>query len=302
MPINASYEYFNAEKVYLAAVTLDEKIAALEEMIKTAPKHKSSENFVAELKTRMKKLLEKKEKTKKVGKSSKKGIRKEGYQCVILGLTNSGKSSILSKLTNAQPKISQNQFTTKEPEVGAMYHHGIKVQLIENPSIGSENFDVGMIHTADCLLIVIERLSDLERINPLLGRVSGKKVIAINKADLMTDEQIRKLEETIKSKKINGIIISALTDYNLEALKNKITENTGMIRVYTKEPGKERAPNPIMLKPDSTVKEVAESILKGFSLKVRESRVTGPSSKFPNQKVGLNHKLKDQDIVEFYTK
>ena len=53
MPINAGYEYFNAEKRYLDAQTLDEKITALEEMIKVAPKHKGSENLLAELKTRL---------------------------------------------------------------------------------------------------------------------------------------------------------------------------------------------------------------------------------------------------------
>ena len=74
MPINAGHEYFEAEKKYLAAQTLEEKIAALRELIKTAPKHKSSENLLAELKTRLKKFIEKSEKSASVGKG-KKGIR-----------------------------------------------------------------------------------------------------------------------------------------------------------------------------------------------------------------------------------
>jgi ribosome-interacting GTPase 1 len=73
------------------------------------------------------------------------------------------------------------------------------------------------------------------------------------------------------------------------------------IRVFTKEPGKPRTEDPIVLSKNSTVKDVAEKILKGFSKKVKETRVTGPSSKFPNQKVGLSHILKDLDIVEFHT-
>ncbi len=59
MPINAGYEYFNAEKKYLEAQTLEEKIERLKELIKTAPKHKSSENLLSELKTRLKKFTEK---------------------------------------------------------------------------------------------------------------------------------------------------------------------------------------------------------------------------------------------------
>jgi len=47
---------------------------------------------------------------------------------------------------------------------------------------------------------------------------------------------------------------------------------------------------------------VAEKILKGFSEKVKETKIWGPSSKFPGQIVGLNHKLRDLDVVEFKTK
>ncbi len=59
MPINAGPEYAAAEKKYFAAKTLEERIIGLEEMIRTAPKHKSSENFVAELKKRLIKVREK---------------------------------------------------------------------------------------------------------------------------------------------------------------------------------------------------------------------------------------------------
>ena len=56
------------------------------------------------------------------------------------------------------------------------------------------------------------------------------------------------------------------------------------------------------MNPDSTLKNVAEKILKGFSEKVRETKIWGPSSKFPGQKIGLKHKLKDLDVVEFRTR
>ena len=75
-----------------------------------------------------------------------------------------------------------------------------------------------------------------------------------------------------------------------------------VIRVYTKEPGKQATREPVVLKRGATIKEVAENILKGFSSRVKETRVTGPSSKFPNQKAGLSHELKDLDVVEFHTR
>ena len=43
-------------------------------------------------------------------------------------------------------------------------------------------------------------------------------------------------------------------------------------------------------------------ILKGLSKSVTRAKVWGPSSKFPGQIIGLNHTLKDKDIIEFQTK
>ena len=80
-----------------------------------------------------------------------------------------------------------------------------------------------------------------------------------------------------------------------------IFESFNKIRVYTKEPGKEKSNRPIILNPNSRVKDVAEKILKGFSKKIRETKIWGPSSKFAGQKVGLTHKIKDLDIIEFKT-
>jgi len=302
MPINAGPEFISAEKKYLEAQTLDQKIVALEEMIRTSPRHKGSENLLAGLRLRLKKFLEKKEKGKKVGKSSKKGIKKEGYQCVLVGLTNSGKSFLLAKLTNAKPRIDLHQFTTLVPEVGIMNYDGVKAQIVDIPSIGSANFDIGIVNTADCLLIVLESLNDLEKITPYLSRSYGKQIIIINKSDLLSQEEIRKLQEKVKSKKINGILVSCETGYNIKELKEKIFQTMNVIRIYTKEPGKLKSNIAIVLPTGSTIKDVAEAILKGFSQKVKETRITGPSSKFSNQKVGLSHILKDLDIVEFHTK
>ena len=57
----------------------------------------------------------------------------------------------------------------------------------------------------------------------------------------------------------------------------------------------------VVLQNNSTLKDLAEKILHGYSKKVKYAKVTGPSSKFKNQKVGLKHVVKDKDIVEFIT-
>lgn len=301
MPVNAGYEYVNAEKKYYQAQTLEERIVALQEMIKTAPKHKSSENLLAELRTRLKRFLEKKEKNKKVGKTTQKTIRKEGYQIVLIGFPNVGKSSLLAALTNAKPKISPIPFTTIQPELGTLNHQGIKAQVVDLPALGAETFDIGIVNTADCILIVLTTLEELEKITPLLSRTYGTRIIALNKADLLSREELRKLEEKIKSKKLQATIISSTTHQGIEELKTKIFRKMNVIRIYLKEPGKPSSSIPMVLQKDATVKDVAEKIVKGFAARIKETRISGPSSKFAKQRVGLSHILEDLDIIEFHT-
>ncbi len=303
MPVNASPEYGHAEKEYHLARTLEEKIEKLKKMLSVAPKHKSSENLIAQLKTRLKKFLEQQEKSKKSGKSSKTGIKKSEMQAVIVGFTNAGKSSLLSALTNARPEISETKFTTTEPVIGMMPYKGTQIQLIEIPAIDSEFYDKGLVHNADSILILITSINELKEIEEKI-KTLGKKLIIFNKIDLLSEQEKRKIEATLKSKYKNYefIMVSCETHESLSELKEKIFNSFDKIRVYTKEPGKQKSDNPLILEPETNVKEVAEKILKGFSEKVRETKIWGPSSKFPGQKVGLQHKLKDLDVVEFKTK
>jgi len=304
MPINAHPDFLAAEKEHLLAKTIKDKIQTLEKMVSLAPKHKGAENLRAQLKTKLKKLKEKSEKGKK-SKSSKQGIKKEDMQAILIGFSNSGKSSILNLLTNLSPKISELKFSTKNPLIGMMNFAGTQIQLIENPSINSEFYDKGITNTADTILTVVDKLEQIPEIEKCLAHLNGdwhKKIIIFNKIDLLTENEKRKISATLQSKKYNFILISSEKKENIEDLKEKIFQSFNKIRIYTKEPGKEKSSKPIILNPGSTINDVAEKILKGFSSKVKETKIWGPSSKFPGQKVGLKHILKDLDIVEFKTK
>ncbi len=301
MPTNQGPEFAEAEKRYYAATTIEGRISATEEMIRTSKKHKGTENLLALLKTRLKKFKESNEKQKKSGKTNQKTIKKEGFQVALIGLPNSGKSSILKALTNASPNISPIPFSTNSPTIGMLSFQGISAQIVDLPSIGSENFDQSIVNTADLLILVVNSIKEIEKIYPFIQKAIGDKLIVLGKSDLLSDSELRKLELTLKAKRIQGLVISIKNNYNLEYLKELIISKMNVIRIYTKEPHKLPSKIPIVLSINSTVKDVAESILKGFSQKVKEIRVTGPSSKFPNQKVGHTHICKDKDIVEFHT-
>ncbi len=302
MPINASPHFERAQSEHEAAVGTEAKIRTLKKMLTLAPKHKGAENLLKQLKTRLKKLKYTHEKESKKAGSTQKGIKKHDMQAVIIGLTNSGKSSLLSILTNAKPKISEHKFTTIEPVIGMMNFGKTNIQLIEVPAIDSEYYDKGIVNTADTILIIVDKIEQIKEILEKIKNSSGKKIILFNKIDLLDKQEQRKLSATLASKKYNFILISVKANENLEELKEKLFQSFDKIRIYTKEPGKEKSPKPIIMKPDSTLKDVAEKILKGFSEKVKETRIWGPSSKFPGQKIGLKHKLKDLDVVEFKTR
>ena len=92
------------------------------------------------------------------------------------------------------------------------------------------------------------------------------------------------------------------TKTKLEEFKKKIFKTFPIIRVYTKEPKKEASIEPMILKKGSIFKDAVEKILKGMSKNIKRARIWGPSSKFGGQIIGLDHILKDKDIIEFQTK
>jgi len=302
MPINAHPEYMEAEKQFHNASTDQEKLKALEEMMRWMPKHKSAEALRKNIRTRYKKLKLDITKSKRK-KGKQKGIKKAEMQVVLLGLTNSGKSSILKSLTNAQPKIASYGFTTTQPEIGTLNYQGCNIQIIDLPPIASPDFNKGIVNETNTILVVVEKLHEIKSILDSTKPQQKNKRIVFNKIDLYDNETKRKISETLKSKKYNFVLTSTFTKQGIEELKQKILNSFDIIRIYTKHQGKKQGLDkvPVILPPNSTLQDVAEKILHGYSKKVKHAKITGPSSKFSNQKVGLKHIVKDKDIIEFVT-
>ncbi len=297
MPTNVSVGYQKAEADYFMAQTAEEKLMALENMWSNVPSHKGAENLRKNIRTRIKKLREKikKESRKKAGK---KGIRKEEMQAVLIGFSNSGKSSLLSRLTNAKTEISSSLFTTKKPVIGTMLYKGARIQIIDMPAINYEDVDFSAINGADLLLLVITNPDELKKLQKFLIKAKGKQLVVLNRTDLLSKEQLRKFSANLSTNKKNFVIVSAKTGGGIKELQKKIFSSFNKIRVYTKNKGKVDS-EPIILDKGAKIKDVAEKIRKGFSAKVKEARVTGPSSKFPNQIVSSEHIVAEDDVVEF---
>ncbi|MGE5814206.1 MAG: GTPase, partial [Acidobacteriota bacterium] len=130
MPANLSPEYKRAEERFRAAVGPQEKVQALEEMLRVSPKHKGTEGLQADLKARIAKL--KKQPASKAGKSTfTPMVPREGAgQVVLAGPPNSGKSALVAALTHARPVVADYPFSTHDALPGMMRFENISIQLV----------------------------------------------------------------------------------------------------------------------------------------------------------------------------
>jgi small GTP-binding protein len=219
-------------------------------------------------------------------------IRKEGAaQVCILGLTNSGKSSLLRALTNAKVEIGDYPFTTKLPAVGVMDYTGVGIQLVEIPSTFTPDV-ISIVHTCDLILILLDGTGDLEgqlkELTKLLeksGFESKRLLIAASKSDKKRNE--------------NVLHVSATTGKGLLRLKEEIWSRLDLIRVHTKSTDAPKADKPLTLKPGSTVRDVVKEVHKTMLKDFRFARVFN-KTKHSGRKVGLDYILSDLDVVEIH--
>jgi ribosome-interacting GTPase 1 len=94
--------------------------------------------------------------------------------------------------------------------------------------------------------------------------------------------------------------ISSKEEMHFEELKKEIYGILGIIRVYTKVPGKEPdLTDPVILKKGSTVEDVALSIHKDFAAKLRYAKIWG-SGKFGGQMVKRDSRVSEGDVIEMH--
>jgi hypothetical protein len=317
MPTNVTVEYALAEQEYNKAGTPEEKMAALKKMLSTVPTHKGTEKLRQEIKTKLAKLKRKQEKERK-SKGKSLTIKKEGSATVVLiGPPNSGKSSLLNKLTGAKALVAAYEHTTTKPEVGVLDYKGLKFQVIELPAIIPGFYDsekgpqfLSVVRNADLVVIV----THTDKINYIIKECK--------KAGILLNEPFaRSQDDTVKHAKAMIVVTKGDLDsskksyialkrfYNfstirlstLNQLKDEIWKHLELVKIYTKEPTKKvKKDVPICLEKDSTIKDMAQFIHKDFIRNFRFARVWGRSAKFPGQQAGLDHKLADDDIVELH--
>ncbi len=329
MAVNLPPHYHDAEARYQKGRTPEEKLVALREMWVILPKHKASEKVQALLKTKISELTDQVEQEKNGPKKSAPGTFKiptQGAgQVVFLGPPNAGKSRLLSKLTKANPTVAPYPFTTREPIPGMMDYEDVRVQLIDLPPITAdayEPFITDVTRAADAAVLFLDLSDDdgpaatiatLERLK-LARRVliSGRPndddptiyqlnmLLVANKSDdEAADIRLEIAKETLGTH-FPILTVSCETGDGLEALRKAIFELLGVMRVYTKQPGKPPdMSSPFTCPHGSTVSEFAGYVHNDFEDGVKTARVWG-SAAFDGQTVGRDHVVKNGDVVELH--
>lgn len=318
MPANLTPQYREAEARYRSAKTPEEKLKALEEMLATIPKHKGTEKLQAEIKQKISKLRKSKGERKSKGKLFDPYlIEKVGAaQIAIIGAPNSGKSTLLSLLTRARPEIADYPFTTHSPLPGMMEYEDIQIQLIDFPPWLEGRIEgnaIGALRRADGIIVVMDGKSErlLDEMESLLQDLEENKfelekektLILVNKIETPLEQENFSIFKELYEEEfaIRGISFLTISAEEKESLKRDIFHLAGIIRIYSKLPGKPPdLSRPFVLKKGETVKDLARAIHKNLAYTLKGARVWG-SAKFEGQLVTPDYVLQDKDIVEIKT-
>jgi len=158
----------------------------------------------------------------------------------IVGLPNTGKSTLISKLTDAKPQIGDYPFTTLIPTLGVMTNNDKTFVVADIPGIiegASKGKGLGLmflkhIERTKMLLLLLDLSStnledDYSTILNELGSfneeiVNKDRVLALNKTDLVSDYRARKWKKHFMDIGERVVSISALTGRGIEALKDAL--------------------------------------------------------------------------------
>jgi ribosome-interacting GTPase 1 len=312
MPANLHPDYHRAEERFRQAKTVEDKIEALEEMLRVVPKHKGTDGLQADLKARLAKL--RKQPPSKAGKATHSHLvpREGAGQVALVGPPNTGKSALVATLTHAKPEVAEYPFTTREATPGMMAFEDVSFQLIDLPPLNDEHVEpwvYDIARRADLLWVVVSVENAVDGLE-LTRRLLAAKAIGVgeDKRALVVatgldreggEEDLAIVDELVEHRwPLVGV--SATTGRGLGELARRTFDALDIVRVYTKQPGKpadRRAP--FALARGSTVGDLAAHVHKDLAASMKHARIWG-TSVFDGQAVHADHVLVEGDVVEIH--
>jgi ribosome-interacting GTPase 1 len=329
MPANLPPPYLKAEEEYRRSTTPADRLEKLRAMYRLLPKHKGTEKLQADLKQKMSRAKDEVEAAPAGGKKggiSTRVPREGAGQVVLVGPPNAGKSALLTALTHARPEVAAYPFTTRAPQPGMMDWEHVAVQLVDLPPVTAaflEPWAPGLIRSADAALLVADLASDdvADATEAVLARLAATHTELVGTLPYdVDDESVRHVKTLMVANKADAVgarerldvvrewfeprypilPVSAERREGLDDLRKATYDLLGVIRIYTKVPGKPAdRTRPLTVPAGSTVLDLAREVHRDFEQTLKFARVWG-TGVFAGQTVKRDHQLHDADVVELH--
>ena len=176
----------------------------------------------------------------------------------LIGLPNAGKSTLISAISAARPKIADYPFTTLEPNLGVVELGDKTLVVTDIPGLiegAAEGKGLGikflkhiertsaLVHLVDCSMFLEEFEAieaymtireELEKFNPEL--LNKKEIVCLTKIDAMTEEEIEKFRSSMEEQLDRKVLpISGVSGRNIELLKQLMLRTKEVIQEEQKE-------------------------------------------------------------------
>jgi ribosome-interacting GTPase 1 len=244
--------------------------------------------------------------------------RMDGSQ--VLGLARNADGLLLMVDLAGDPAAQLQMLRSELEKAGVMIEKSEGEVEVERLSSGIGVQVAGGGVLVDCTREDIRRMLESYGISSALVKVQGKvtlddienslfssitykpTLIVANKEDAPKAEtRLKQLKEATNEASLPLLPVSCRSNQGLEGLGQLIFEILGIMRVYAKKPSdKEPSPKPIVAEKGAAVIDVVKELHSSLYRRFRYARVWGSSAKYPGQKVGSNHVLKDGDTLEIH--
>jgi len=300
---NQNIAFMLKKKELARARTEAEKLAILQELVQLNPKDSRD----LEQRTKFKKELE--TLSRKRVSSSKGQVSNNPYdgirydrQVVIVGEANSGRSTLLQRLTGANVSVSEVAYTTYKPEVGMATYNDVSIQVVELPPVYKGDNDsqkYQFLRNSDVICITAR---NLEEANTVQSTLEDQLVIVSSRVQEKTAHKYKPKSDIIEKPtfvaawsgfEINDLDVGDIND--LDYVGQKIYQLLHIQRMYSFR-NREIEGEPVIfpLGVDVTVKDFANKL--GIR-KAQSAKIYGSKSQFEGQSVGLSYVLNDGDKV-----
>ena len=260
MPTNLPPEAMDKWELVEAAHTPREKMDAMIEFLKYVPHHKGTMKLRGEMNRKISLIRADLDKKKRMGTGKSSGgpkmfIEKQGSaQIALIGMTNVGKSCLMTATTNSKVVVTPTPYSTHEPVPGIMTYSDVQFQIVEAPAVMEGSADgraaghvtLGLARNADGVILMVDLsrdpieqlellLDELEKSRVLVNKPSGRvdierrhagsalRIILVGK---LLDCSMQDVEDLLRSYKLNDAIVKISGDIRLDDVEDAIFETT----------------------------------------------------------------------------